>query len=153
MIAAQEFAQRKTKQVVMSLTNRDLWIDPSETEREGTKLFGHLLLFTLIVIVVVGLVWANYAVLDEITRGEGKVVPSGQTQVIQSVKGGKIKALNVREGDIVEAGAGGRRSRQHRALHQRSGAEAAQMDVVRRARPAAGRDRRQGRSGADHVSR
>ena len=29
----------------MSLTNRDLWIDPSETEREGTKLFGHLLLF------------------------------------------------------------------------------------------------------------
>ena len=37
----------------MSLTNRDLWIDPSETEREGTKLFGHLLLFTLIVIVVV----------------------------------------------------------------------------------------------------
>ena len=88
----------------MSLTNRDLWIDPSETEREGTKLFGHLLLFTLIVIVVVGLVWAHYAVLDEITRGEGKVVPSGQTQVIQSVKGGKIKALNVREGDIVEAG-------------------------------------------------
>jgi adhesin transport system membrane fusion protein len=88
----------------MSLTNRDLWIDPSETEREGTKLFGHLLLFTLIVIVVVGLVWANYAVLDEITRGEGKVIPSSQTQVIQSVKGGKIKALNVREGDIVEPG-------------------------------------------------
>ena len=77
----------------MSLTNRDLWIDPSETEREGTKLFGHLLLFTLIVIVVVGLVWAHYAVLDEITRGEGKVVPSGQTQVIQSVKGGKIKLV------------------------------------------------------------
>src|SRR5688500_20273428 len=84
----------------MSLTNRDLWIDPSETEREGTKLFGHLLLFTLIVIVVVGLVWANYAVLDEITRGEGKVIPSSQTQVIQSVKGGKNKALNVREGEI-----------------------------------------------------
>ena len=88
----------------MSLTNRDLWIDPSDTEREGTKLFGHLLLFTLIVIVVVGLVWAHYAVLDEITRGEGKVIPSSQTQVIQSVKGGKIKALNVREGDIVEPG-------------------------------------------------
>ena len=88
----------------MSLTNRDLWIDPSETEREGTKLFGHLLLFSLIVIVIVGLVWANYAVLDEITRGEGKVIPSSQTQVIQSVKGGKIKALNVREGDIVEPG-------------------------------------------------
>ena len=87
----------------MSLTNRDLWIDPSETEREGTRFFGHLLLFSVIVIVIAGLVWSHYAVLDEITRGEGKVIPSSQTQVIQSVKGGKIKALNVREGDIVEA--------------------------------------------------
>ena len=52
----------------MSLTNRDLWIDPSETEREGTKLFGHLLLIAVMAIVVVGLVWAHYAVLDEVTR-------------------------------------------------------------------------------------
>lgn len=87
----------------MSLTNRDLWIDPSETEREGTKLFGHLLLIAVMAIVIVGLIWSHYAVLDEITRGEGKVIPSSQTQVIQSVKGGKIKALNVREGDIVQA--------------------------------------------------
>jgi adhesin transport system membrane fusion protein len=87
----------------MSLTNRDLWIDPSETEREGTKLFGHLLLVAVMAIVVIGLVWAHYAVLDEVTRGEGKVIPSSQTQVIQSVKGGKLKALNVREGDIVQA--------------------------------------------------
>ncbi|HEY1383642.1 MAG TPA: biotin/lipoyl-binding protein, partial [Dongiaceae bacterium] len=87
----------------MSLTNRDLWIDPSETEREGTKLFGHLLLLAIMSIVVIGLVWAHYAVLDEVTRGEAKVIPSSQIQVIQSVKGGKLKALNVREGDIVQA--------------------------------------------------
>lgn len=88
----------------MSLTNRDLWIDPSETEREGTRLFGHLLLFSVLSIVIVGLVWANFAVLDEITRGEGKVIPSSQTQVIQSEKGGVILDLKVREGDIVKAG-------------------------------------------------
>src|ERR1051325_5059915 len=88
----------------MSLTNRDLWIDPSETEREGTKLFGHLLLVAIMAIVIIGLVWAHYAVLDEVTRGEAKVIPSSQIQVIQSVKGGKLKALNVREGDIVQAG-------------------------------------------------
>ena len=87
----------------MSLTNRDLWIDPSETEREGTKLFGHLLLLAVMAIVIIGLVWAHYAVLDEVTRGEAKVIPSSQIQVIQSVKGGKLKALNVREGDIVQA--------------------------------------------------
>lgn len=88
----------------MSLTNRDLWIDPSETEREGTRLFGHLLLFAVVGIVVVGLVWANFAVLDEITRGEGKVIPSSQTQIIQSEKGGVLLDLKVREGDIVNAG-------------------------------------------------
>src|SRR5690349_17327455 len=87
----------------MSLTNKDLWIDPSETEREGTKLFGHLLLIGVMAIVIVGLIWSHYAILDEITRGEGKVIPSSQTQVIQSVKGGTIKELRVREGDIVEA--------------------------------------------------
>lgn len=88
----------------MSLTNRDLWIDPSETEREGTRLFGHLLLVAVVGIVTVGLVWSNFAVLDEITRGEGKVIPSSQTQVIQSEKGGVLLDLKVREGDIVNAG-------------------------------------------------
>ena len=67
----------------MSLTNRDLWIDPSETEREGTRMFGHLLLIAVVGIVSVGLLWANFAVLDEITRGEGKVIPSSQTQIVQ----------------------------------------------------------------------
>jgi adhesin transport system membrane fusion protein len=88
----------------MSLTNRDLWIDPSETEREGTRLFGHLLLFAVVAIAVTGLTWANFAVLDEITRGEGKVIPSSQTQVIQSEKGGVLLDLRVREGDIINAG-------------------------------------------------
>ncbi len=88
----------------MSLTNRDLWIDPSETEREGTRMFGHLLLIAIVGIVAVGLTWAHFAVLDEITRGEGKVIPSSQTQVIQSEKGGVLLDLKVREGDIVKAG-------------------------------------------------
>jgi len=88
----------------MSLTNRDLWIDPSETEREGTRMFGHLLLIAVVGIVAVGLTWANFAVLDEITRGEGKVIPSSQTQIVQSEKGGVILDLKVREGDIVNAG-------------------------------------------------
>ncbi|HWA46860.1 MAG TPA: HlyD family type I secretion periplasmic adaptor subunit [Dongiaceae bacterium] len=88
----------------MSLTNRDLWIDPSETEREGTRMFGHLLLIAVVLIVATGLIWAHFAVLDEITRGEGKVIPSSQTQVVQSEKGGVILDLKVREGDIVNAG-------------------------------------------------
>ncbi|HWT97825.1 MAG TPA: HlyD family type I secretion periplasmic adaptor subunit [Terriglobales bacterium] len=88
----------------MSLTNRDLWIDPSHAEKEGTRLFGHILLFTVATVIIVALVWANFAVLDQVTRGEAKVVPSSATQLIQSAEGGLIKDLKVKEGDIVEPG-------------------------------------------------
>ncbi len=50
---------------------------------------------------VVALYWANWAVLDEVTRGEGRVIPSSQVQVIQNLEGGIIEEILVREGDIV----------------------------------------------------
>jgi len=88
----------------MSLTNRDLWIDPSHAEKEGTKLFGHILLFTVALVIIVALIWSNFAELDQVTRGEAKVVPSSATQLIQSADGGIIKDMKVREGDIVDEG-------------------------------------------------
>ncbi|WP_315798698.1 HlyD family type I secretion periplasmic adaptor subunit [Bradyrhizobium sp. SZCCHNRI3043] len=48
------------------------------------------------------LIWAHFAVLDEVKRGNGKVVPSRQTQVVQSLEGGIIADLLVQEGAIVE---------------------------------------------------
>src|SRR6202000_336902 len=47
-------------------------------------------------------IWANFAVLDEVKRGNGKVVPSQQTQVVQSLEGGIIAELLVQEGAIVD---------------------------------------------------
>lgn len=49
------------------------------------------------------LLWAAFAPLDEVSRGQGKVVPTSQVQVIQSVDGGVVEALMVREGQVVEA--------------------------------------------------
>jgi adhesin transport system membrane fusion protein len=88
----------------MSLTNRDLWIDPSHAEKEGTRLFGHILLFTIAAVIIAALVWSNFAILDQVTRGEAKVVPSSATQLIQSPEGGIIKTMLVKEGDIVDEG-------------------------------------------------
>lgn len=48
--------------------------------------------------------WANAAVIDEVTRGEGRITPSSREQVIQSLEGGILAELLVREGDIVEQG-------------------------------------------------
>lgn len=49
-------------------------------------------------------VWASIFQLDEVTTGSGKVIPSSHEQVIQSLEGGIIRSLQVREGDIVERG-------------------------------------------------
>ncbi len=55
--------------------------------------------------VLIGLiVWAAFAEIDEVTRGEGRVIPSSQLQVLQSFDGGVVEEILVREGDTVEAG-------------------------------------------------
>jgi membrane fusion protein, adhesin transport system len=54
--------------------------------------------------VFVLLLWANFAVLDEVTRGEGKVIPSRQVQVLQTMDGGIVSEILVKEGQTVRAG-------------------------------------------------
>ncbi len=55
---------------------------------------------------VVGLliIWAAFAEVDEVTRGEARVVPTSQVQIVQSVDGGVVEEILVREGQQVEAG-------------------------------------------------
>ncbi|HTP74756.1 MAG TPA: HlyD family type I secretion periplasmic adaptor subunit [Burkholderiaceae bacterium] len=50
------------------------------------------------------LVWAALAPIDEVTRGEARVIPSRQLQVVQSLDGGVVAEILVREGQVVEAG-------------------------------------------------
>lgn len=48
--------------------------------------------------------WAAWAQLDEVTRGDGRVVPFSRIQKIQSLEGGILDRLLVKEGDLVEVG-------------------------------------------------
>ena len=66
--------------------------------------FAHLLLFAIAAFFGVFFAWASWAELDEVTRGEGKVIPSRQVQVVQNLEGGIVAELLVREGAIVERG-------------------------------------------------
>ena len=50
------------------------------------------------------LLWSAFARVDEVTRGDGRVVPSRQLQVLQSLDGGVVEQILVHEGDKVEAG-------------------------------------------------
>lgn len=50
------------------------------------------------------LIWSAFAELEEVTRGEGKVIPSRQVQLLQAFDGGAVADILVREGEIVEVG-------------------------------------------------
>lgn len=63
-----------------------------------------LVIWLLAALLVAFLVWASLFHLDEVTTGSGKVVPSSHEQVIQSLEGGIVHQLSVREGDLVERG-------------------------------------------------
>nr|WP_230014227.1 HlyD family efflux transporter periplasmic adaptor subunit [Pseudomonas chlororaphis] len=59
---------------------------------------------SLMAIVLVLGGWAYFADLDEVSKGDGKIIPSSHEQIIQSLEGGILANLNVSEGDLVEAG-------------------------------------------------
>jgi len=53
-------------------------------------------------IVVLLIVWASLAHVDEVTKGDGKVIPSRQLQLVQSLDGGVVSEILVKEGQVVE---------------------------------------------------
>lgn len=71
---------------------------------EQTPRGARVLVWLSVATVLVLLVWAGLASLDEVTRGEGKVIPSRQIQVLQSMDGGIVSEILVREGQTVKAG-------------------------------------------------
>lgn len=58
----------------------------------------------ILVVVVISLIWSAFAKVDEITRADAKVIPSRQLQVVQSVDGGIVSEILVKEGQAVELG-------------------------------------------------
>lgn len=72
---------------------------------EQTPLRARRLLYTITVILLLVVVWAFFAKVDEVVRGDGRVIPSRQVQVVQSLDGGIVSEILVGEGDSVAVGA------------------------------------------------
>ena len=72
--------------------------------KRGAHRFAHILLMVIVGFFVIFYLWARQAELEEVTRGEGQVIPSGQVQVVQNLEGGIVAALNVHEGQLVDKG-------------------------------------------------
>lgn len=64
----------------------------------NSKKVLYAVLFTVIWLIV----WASQAEIDEITRGDGKIIPSGKNQAVQNLEGGIVEQIFVKEGDEVK---------------------------------------------------
>ncbi len=62
------------------------------------------LLFAVLSLLGAFVAWAYFAEIEEVTTGDGRVIPSSQLQVVESLEGGLVAEIFVREGDVVEAG-------------------------------------------------
>ncbi|WP_321406241.1 HlyD family type I secretion periplasmic adaptor subunit [Tolumonas auensis] len=82
----------------------DLLDDASAAVLLTTPIRAKLLLWSCFLFFIVAFIWAAWAELDEVTRGDGKVIPSKQLQVIQNLEGGIVKEIFAREGQMVEEG-------------------------------------------------
>ncbi len=71
-------------------------------ELKGPNRFGHIILWTILLFFICFFTWSFFAKLDEVTHGDGKVIPSQKIQVIQNLEGGIVREINVREGQMVQ---------------------------------------------------
>lgn len=91
---------KEKKQLRFAAHGGDVQATATRTARRfAFYMFGVIGLF-----LVIFSLWASYATLDEITRGDGKVIPTGQNKVVQHLEGGIVAAILVREGDTVKTG-------------------------------------------------
>jgi len=94
-------------------------VDPAASRSAGMRSFeleadavmstakthrAQTLVRTAVIVMVVLITWAGLAPIDEVTKGDAKVIPSKQLQVIQSLDGGIVSEILVKEGQVVEAG-------------------------------------------------
>ncbi len=81
---------------------RTFWAYSDADDRRIALAKRFVQIFMLLFATVIG--WAYFATLDEVSTGTGKIVPTSQEQVIQSLEGGVLSKLYVRQDDIVEPG-------------------------------------------------
>lgn len=69
--------------------------------RGQSGLRSSLLLLVILAFIVIAIAWASVTEIDDVTRGDGRIVPSQNIQFVQATEAGVLESLHVVEGDIV----------------------------------------------------
>lgn len=108
--AEREAFWKRTRKLWDDVFENDAWMDGDfmDDVRQATLRGAHpaarLLFYTLLTFIILFLMWAAIAPLDEVTHGQGQVIPSGKVQAVGSPEGGVVKAILVKAGDVVAPG-------------------------------------------------
>ncbi len=113
LVSGLEWPRKKLQPLLRWLLHRDM----DEFAHAGTNDFlasadfaildqepvrARILLKVLVWLMLLFLVWASFTKVDEVTRGDGKVIPFSQIQMIQNLDGGIVSEILVHEGDVVQ---------------------------------------------------
>jgi membrane fusion protein, adhesin transport system len=88
----------------LNTQNQDWLDDAGWAQVQQEPLRARALLHGIALALFILVLWAAFAKVDEVARGEGRVIPSQQLQIIQSYDGGIVQEILVREGQVVNKG-------------------------------------------------
>src|SRR5690606_14017457 len=94
--------RRERKEMAATSGSSPAWTFVNNDAEKDRRTHQFIALVTALFATAVA--WSWFAELDEVSTGSGKVVPSRQEQVIQSLEGGVLAQLYVRENEVVEPG-------------------------------------------------
>ena len=63
---------------------------------------GRAIIWVIFALFLMFMVWAYYSNIEQVTRGDGKVVPSTQIQIVQNLEGGILSEIMVDVGELVK---------------------------------------------------
>jgi len=82
----------------------DLATDIRTSVLAQTPKGGRAILWVVMALLVLFLVWSYFSEIEQVTRGDGKVVPSTQIQVVQNLEGGILSEIMIDVGQLVKKG-------------------------------------------------
>jgi adhesin transport system membrane fusion protein len=68
---------------------------------KSTPIAG-IILYSILTLLLILIVWSYFATIEQLTIGLGKVIPSSEVKIIQSLDGGIISSIDVKEGEIIK---------------------------------------------------
>ncbi len=98
------FAARVWEALLPRIDDSEFMSETSAAAMRGAPARAHWILLASLAFVVVALGWAAWAEIDEVTVGQGQVIPSSKIQIVQNFEGGIVSEILAEPGQVVKKG-------------------------------------------------